>query len=115
MCRLQTFPDSLVFDCGRTETQKMLGNAVPSLLAEVLARSIRRQLLGDELNLGALRLMPHMRVPAPDPEPVASVPSHYLELIGDHSDHPGEGRLSGRRKKGSPQDDHMSLIPAPAK
>ena len=114
MCRLQTFPDGLVFNCGRTETQKMLGNAVPSLLAEVLARSIRRQLLGDELNLGALRLMPPMRVPAPDPEPVASVPSHYLELIGEHPDHPGEGRLSGRRKKRGPHDDHMPLVPAPA-
>ena len=115
MCRLQTFPEGLVFDCGRTEIQKMLGNAVPSLLAEVLARSIRRQLLRDELNLGALRLMPPMRVPAPDPEPVASVPSHYLELIGEHPDHPGEGRLSGRRKKRGPQNDHMPLVPAPAK
>ena len=114
MCRLQTFPDGLVFDCGRTEIQKMLGNAVPSLLAEVLARQIRSQLLGDERDLGALRLMPSMRSPAPDPEPVASVPSHYLKLIGDHPDHPGEGRLSRRRKSGTPQHDHMPLAPAPA-
>src|SRR5947207_1906653 len=34
MCRLQTFPKGLKFDCSRNEIQKMLGNAVPSLLAE---------------------------------------------------------------------------------
>ena len=114
MCRLQTFPDGLAFDCGRTEIQKMLGNAVPSLLAEVLARQIRSQLLGDERDLGALRLMPPTRSPAPDSEPVASVPSHYLKLIGDHPDHPGEGRLSGRRRNGGLRDDHIPLVPAPA-
>ncbi|MGH1557999.1 DNA cytosine methyltransferase [Caulobacter segnis] len=43
MCRLQTFPDGLKFNCGRTNAQKMLGNAVPSLLAEVVAREIGRQ------------------------------------------------------------------------
>ena len=112
MCRLQTFPDGLTFDCGRTEVQKMLGNAVPSLLAEVLAREIRRQILGDERDVGALTLIPPTRSPALDPEPVASVPSHYRTLIGEHPDHPGEGRFSGRRKKGSLQDGHQLLVPA---
>lgn len=114
MCRLQTFPDGLVFDCGRTEIQKMLGNAVPSLLAEVLAREIRRQLLGDGRDPGEFALMPPARSPAPGPEPVASVPPHYLKLIGEHPDHPGEGRLSRRRKKTIPQDSNRSLVPAPA-
>ena len=36
--RLQTFPDDLKLDCARTEMQRMLGNAVPSLIAEILAR-----------------------------------------------------------------------------
>ena len=66
MCRLQTFPEGQVFDSGRTEIQKMLGNAVPSLLAEVLAREIRLQLLGDKRQLGALKLMPPTRSPTPD-------------------------------------------------
>jgi DNA (cytosine-5)-methyltransferase 1 len=48
MCRLQTFPDGLTFDCGRTGLQKMLGNAVPSLVTEVLACSIRRRFFADE-------------------------------------------------------------------
>lgn len=46
LCRLQTLPDGLRFALSRNETQRLLGNAVPSLLAEVLARKIRRQLLG---------------------------------------------------------------------
>ena len=114
MCRLQTFPEGQVFDCGRTEIQKMLGNAVPSLLAEMLAREIRLQLLGDKRQLGALKLMPPTRSPAPDPEPVAPVPSHYLNLIGDHPDHSGEGRLSGRLRKRSTRDADAPLVAAPA-
>lgn len=98
LCRLQTFPDGLEFDCGRTDMQKMLGNAVPSLLAEVLAREIRRQLLGDKRKLGPLKLIPPVRRPTPEPEPLKGLPAKYRQLIGDHPDHPGEGRLSARKK-----------------
>ena len=107
-------PDGgLLFDRGRTEIQKMLGNAVPSLLAEVLAREIRHQLLDHEQNLGTLKLTPPMKSLPPDPDPVAPVPSRYLDLIGDHLDHPGEGRLSGRRKKTGPKVDHIPLVHLP--
>ena len=43
LCRLQTFPDGLSVDCGRNDVQRMLGNAVPSLVAEVIGREIRAQ------------------------------------------------------------------------
>jgi DNA (cytosine-5)-methyltransferase 1 len=43
MCRIQTFPEGLSTDGGRTERQ--LGNAVPSFIAEILAREVRAQLL----------------------------------------------------------------------
>lgn len=43
LSRLQTFPDDFKFDCPRYDVQRMIGNAVPSLLAEVLAVEIRRQ------------------------------------------------------------------------
>ena len=114
MCRLQTFPDDLTFDCGRTDVQKMLGNAVPSLLAEVLAREIRCQLLGDERELAPLKLITPVRYPTPGPEAVVSAPTRYRNLIGDHPDHPGKGRLSGRRKKKRPAGDNQPLIPAAA-
>jgi DNA (cytosine-5)-methyltransferase 1 len=74
----------------------MLGNAVPSALAEVLAREMRRQFLGDKADLGPPKLIPPVRRPIPDPEPLLSVPLEYHSMIGDHSDHPGEGRLSGK-------------------
>ena len=98
MCRLQTFPDDVGFDCGSSDTQKMLGNAVPSLLAEMLAREIRRQLLGGRRDPGGFTLMPPARRSIPESEPVAPVPVHYRELIGDHPDHPRKGRLLGKRR-----------------
>ena len=91
MCRLQTFPDGLTFSCGRTEVQRMLGNAVPSLLAEVLARQIKKQLLGVDDD-GQLSLMPSRRTPVPAPEALTAVPEQYLDMIGDHDDHPGTGK-----------------------
>lgn len=94
LCRLQTFPDGLVFDSGRTEVQRMLGNAVPSLLAETLARAIRTQLLDSRVK-GDRKLLPPVRRPMPEPERVKPIPKKYREYIGDHPEHPGEGK--GRR------------------
>jgi DNA (cytosine-5)-methyltransferase 1 len=91
LCRLQTFPDGLTVDVGRTEMQRMLGNAVPSLMAEVLAREIRRQLLDAPLK-GPLRLLPPRRGKVPRPERVAPVPVKYHALAGDHAEHPGTGK-----------------------
>jgi DNA (cytosine-5)-methyltransferase 1 len=90
LCRLQTFPDGLQFNCGRTNLQKMLGNAVPSLLAEVLGRSIRDQLL-DTPAAGPLKLLPPNRGKAPAAEAPRGVPAKYRPLVGDHAEHPGEG------------------------
>jgi DNA (cytosine-5)-methyltransferase 1 len=91
LCRLQTFPDGLHFACGRTNVQKMLGNAVPSLLAEVIARELRTQLLSSPLH-SPLKLLRPQSPTTPDPEKVAKVPKKYLSLIGEHADHPGEGK-----------------------
>lgn len=91
LCRLQTFPDDVMIAGGRTSIQRQLGNAVPSLLAEVLGREIRRQLLGMRPLAGPLRLLPPDRSPAPPPEPVLEVPPEYHSLIGKHSPHPGTG------------------------
>ena len=93
LCRIQTFPDDLILDCGRTEMQRMMGNAVPSLVAEIIAREVRKQLLGTPVK-GKLKLLPPHR-PLVAPERVTAVPLKYRDLIGDHAPHPGEGR--GRR------------------
>jgi DNA (cytosine-5)-methyltransferase 1 len=91
LCRLQTFPEDLIVDCGRTEMQRMLGNAVPSLVAEVLAREIRRQLLDAPTRM-ALKLLPPFRENVPPPVKVARVPKKYHQFIGVHDAHPGTGK-----------------------
>ena len=91
LCRIQTFPDGLVIDCGRTEMQRMLGNAVPSLIAEVFAREIRRQLLDAPIKT-PLRLLPPKRAEVPPPVKVARLPKKYEKFIGHHEAHPGTGK-----------------------
>lgn len=91
LCRLQTLPDNLKMDCGRTEMQRMLGNAVPSLIAEVLAREIRRQLLDFPIRK-PMKLLPPRRDGVPPPIKPAKVPLKYSQLIGVHDAHPGTGK-----------------------
>ena len=100
LCRLQTFPSGLHVDCGRTEMQRMLGNAVPSLIAEVMARAIRKQLL-DAPSRGKLKLLPSLREDMPAPERVRALPAKYREYIGTHEAHPGtgKGRLAVQRNE----------------
>jgi DNA (cytosine-5)-methyltransferase 1 len=99
LCRLQTLPHGLRFDCGRNDAQRMLGNAVPSLVAEVIAREIRSQLLGKPVKEKKLQLLPSCRSLTPLPERVAKVPAAYRSLAGDHSAHPGEGRGNRARAR----------------
>lgn len=101
LCRLQTFPDGLRFDCSRTDVQRMLGNAVPSLVAEILGREIRRQLLGHRIARRAPKLLPPRRKRTPPAERPAPLPAKYERLIGEHEAHPGTGRGYARRSADS--------------
>ena len=92
LCRLQTFPDDVVIYGNAGSVQRQVGNAVPSLLAEVLARAIRTQLLGESPLRGAPKLLPPDRSPAPAAERPRAVPKRYRELAGDHTPHPGTGK-----------------------
>jgi DNA (cytosine-5)-methyltransferase 1 len=93
--RLQTLPDNLRYDCSRGEIQRLVGNAVPSALAEIIAREIGAQLLRCPYRSASLSLLPPARGAPPRAERVASVPRKYLPLSGNHADHPGTGK--GRR------------------
>jgi DNA (cytosine-5)-methyltransferase 1 len=65
------------------------------LLAEVLARAIRTQLLGLTALRHPLTLMPPVRLPVPPPEPHTAVPTLFRGLEGIHAPHPGTGRGYG--------------------
>jgi DNA (cytosine-5)-methyltransferase 1 len=77
MCRLQTFPDDYEITGGITATQRQLGNAVPSALAEVLGLEIRRQLLAHQRVRITPRLIPPVRE-CPASEKTFSVQDEYL-------------------------------------
>ena len=99
LCRIQTFPDGLLLDTGRTEMQRMLGNAVPSLVAEVLAREISAAIFGATMRT-PLKLLPPKREDVPPPVPLARLPKKYHEFIGQHQAHPGtgKGRMAVKRR-----------------
>ena len=91
LCRLQTFPRDIRVVGSRIDVQRQAGNAVPSLLAEVIAREIRAQLFDDPLP-GKPRLLIKRRAARPSPCPPRPVPRKYLDLLGSHEAHPGTGR-----------------------
>jgi DNA (cytosine-5)-methyltransferase 1 len=97
LCRIQTFPDDVQIVGGRGSIQKQIGNAVPSLLAEVVGRSIRTQFFGEKAR-GTPKLLPPLRSPVPPAEPVSSVVKEFKALVGEHEAHPGTGK--GRRSVG---------------
>ncbi len=91
MAAIQTFPKSFVIDAPRTETQRQIGNAVPSLIGEVLAREIISQIFETVITTPLTLAVPRCDT-IPEPEPVQSVPSKYLKLAGEHAAHPGTGK-----------------------
>lgn len=94
LCRLQTFPDNVVVRGSRHIVQRQIGNAVPSLLAEVFARAIRSQLLGLRTPRRPALLQARSGA-APAKSPAMHVPEKYGPLIGVHAPHPGPGCGNG--------------------
>lgn len=92
LCRLQTFPDHVQIVGSRISVQRQIGNAVPSLLAEILGRQILTQFFGSPYRHELPTLLSPRREPIPAPEPVEEVPLKYRSLAGTHAPHPGTGR-----------------------
>lgn len=90
LCRLQTFPDDVTILGKHASVHKQLGNAVPSLLAEVIGRAVASQFLGSPF--GRARLEPPARGEPPPAELVGKVPRVFRKLAGEHSAHPGTGK-----------------------
>ena len=95
LCRLQTIPDDYEVLGTVSAVQKQLGNAVPSALAEVIARRMRHQLLGEcDHSKTAATLIPSRRGEPPRAEPPQPVAEKYRHLVGKHAPHPGTGKGS---------------------
>ena len=92
LCRLQTFPDEVTIIGNIRAVQKQVGNAVPSLLAEKLARQIRYKIFGENLWTGPCKLLPAEQKETPKAARTIKVPKQYRDLIGDHEAHPGTGK-----------------------
>lgn len=100
---LQTLPSDYVVLGDVLAAHLQLGNAVPSAMAEILGREMRRQFFDEAIELTAT-LLPTQRddCPAPeDPAPASSLPAEILALAGDHAEHPGTGRGPGARARES--------------
>ncbi|MDQ7839242.1 MAG: DNA cytosine methyltransferase [Thermodesulfobacteriota bacterium] len=110
MARIQTFPDNINFVGIRLSIQRQIGNAVPSLIAEILAREIGEQFFGMSKSESPTLKITYKR-PIPPPEPVELVPEEYHYLQGDHPDHPGEG--NGNRVKKAKREDEKNLVREP--
>ncbi|WP_141619592.1 DNA cytosine methyltransferase [Myxococcus sp. AB036A] len=111
LCRIQTFPDDVVVRGSRHVVQKQIGNAVPSLLAEVFARAIGAQLLGMRSSEKPL-LMPPRREPSEASRPTRRIPAKYKVLVGNDSAHPGPGQGRGAlAARGARQADRLQDLP----
>jgi DNA (cytosine-5)-methyltransferase 1 len=92
LMRLQTFPDDVSVACSRADAQRLIGNAVPSALAEVLALMLRKQFFRGTASTTEATLVPQRRDKVPPPWPMQPVPPQYRSLIANHSEHPGTGK-----------------------
>ena len=95
MARLQTFPDGVNFPVRHADAQRLIGNAVPSALAEALARGIATQFLGSRQYSTPLSLIPLGASLIPPPEATTRVPLKYSSLAGSDTAHPGTGQGRG--------------------
>lgn len=111
MAAIQTFPRSFRIVGPRVEIQRQIGNAVPSLLAEVLAREIVNQITGKKFSERCELEVKQAQV-VPPPEPVVDVPQEYLSLVGRHAPHPGTGKGRAYRNNAQ-QSPHVSPLTLP--
>lgn len=99
--RLQSFPSSWRLKGAYRVQVRQAGNATPPLLAELLGRSIARQVFGVD-HRGPLELAIARTARMPSPTRPKPVPEKYLSRLGEHPPHPGPGRGPRPRPARSP-------------
>ena len=90
LAALQTFPRTYKFRGNRTSLRRQIGNAVPPLMSEILARAIAAH-LGQVISC-PIRYSVNRANRVPGPSPAAPLPDKYLRLVGSRRAHPGTGK-----------------------
>lgn len=91
--RLQSFPDDWRLVGNDRAKVRLVGNATPPLLAEVMGLSIRRQLSDDDTFAHRKPSLARAYGPQPPPAvPPTSLPESYRHLVGEHAAHGGTGK-----------------------
>ncbi|MXV80994.1 MAG: DNA cytosine methyltransferase [Chloroflexi bacterium] len=109
--RLQTFPDRHSFCGSDRSTRRQVGNAVPPLLAEVIAREVGIQFLNSSPYASPPTLLRPCQDAIPPPEPVVAVPKEFLPLLNSDDVHPGtgQGRSASMRGQHQAKDERGAL------
>lgn len=97
MAALQTFPLRVEPLVPLRVAQRLFGNAVPSLLAEVFGRELRRQLLGESIR-GPLKLAVVARKDRPTVPNLVPAADQWLTRRTKRTPHPGKGRGDGAKR-----------------
>jgi DNA (cytosine-5)-methyltransferase 1 len=104
LANIQTFPQDVRIVGSRNAVQRQIGNAVPSLIAEILGREILRQFFGASPSAD-LKLAVRPARPIPPPHPVMPVPKKFKrppkEQVADYVPRPVKDR---------PRDETATLI-----
>jgi len=99
LCRIQTFPDNVSVVGDMRNVQRQAGNAVPSLLTEIIGRRIASIIGGKKEPTATPTLMPPLRTPIPAPRKPEAVPRVFLSLRHQETAHPGTGKGFGAIKR----------------
>lgn len=89
--RLQSFPDGWLLEGDLRVQTRLIGNATPPLLAEVLGMELRR-VLGYDPTLGCPTLLMQRTNPPTYPSEVLPLPDRFRYMVGAKAAHQGSGR-----------------------
>jgi DNA (cytosine-5)-methyltransferase 1 len=100
MLRLQSFPKNWKVCGSYSDHVRQLGNAFPPLLAEILGRELRTQLLEAHSTASSpyTLWLPRAETPPPICD-VEGVADEYLSLVDAHPAHPGHGLGPGALRR----------------
>ncbi|WP_298207537.1 DNA cytosine methyltransferase [Ferrimicrobium sp.] len=90
MLRLQSMPAGWIVEGTYRERVRQVGNATPSLLAELLGRGVLVSLGRSSSTRPSQFLIPRLSE-IPEPEEVEPVKPFYQGLVAQHAEHPGVG------------------------